>query len=99
MSGSPLPRTANVSAGTARLTLQVRWTQGDETLVNVSSMIDTFRLYAPLRDDLALVRAVRVGDHGTDVVWTDAIDMAADTLWRLAREQAGETLTPAGSRA
>ena len=30
----------------------------------------------------------------TDVVWTDDIDMATDTLWRLAREQAGRTLSP-----
>jgi hypothetical protein len=41
---------------------------------------------------------VRLGEHGTDVVWTDEIDMAADTLWRLAREQAGETITPADFR-
>jgi DNA-binding XRE family transcriptional regulator len=37
---------------------------------------------------------VRLGGHGTDVVWTDEIDMAADTLWRAAQEQAGETMTP-----
>jgi hypothetical protein len=28
------------------------------------------------------------------VVWTDEIDLAADKLWRLAQEQAGETMTP-----
>ena len=39
-------------------------------------------------------RQVRVGEHGTVVVWTDEIDMAADKLWRLAQEQAGETMTP-----
>ena len=27
-------------------------------------------------------------------MWTDAIDMSADTLWRLAQEQAGTTMTP-----
>jgi len=37
---------------------------------------------------------LRVAEYGTDVVWTDEIDMAADTLWRLAQEQAGETMTP-----
>jgi DNA-binding transcriptional regulator YiaG len=31
---------------------------------------------------------------GTDIVWTDEIDMAADTLWPLAQEQAGVTLSP-----
>lgn len=28
------------------------------------------------------------------VVWTDAVDMSADTLWRLAQEQAGLTMSP-----
>ena len=41
-----------------------------------------------------LFRQVRVGEHGTDIVWTDEIDIAADTLWRLAQEQAGVTLSP-----
>lgn len=36
---------------------------------------------------------MRVGEYSTDVIWTDEIDMAADTLWRLAQEQAGETMT------
>jgi hypothetical protein len=31
---------------------------------------------------------------GTDVVWTNDVDMAADTLWRLAQEQVGETMAP-----
>jgi DNA-binding XRE family transcriptional regulator len=46
-----------------------------------------------LRQSPELFRQVRVGELGTDVVWTDEIDMAVDTLWRLAREQAGETMT------
>ena len=37
---------------------------------------------------------MQVGAHGTDIVWTDEIDMSADTLWRLAQEQAGATMTP-----
>jgi len=36
----------------------------------------------------------RVGEHGTDVMWSDDIDMAADTLWRLAQEQSGATMSP-----
>jgi DNA-binding XRE family transcriptional regulator len=47
-----------------------------------------------LRQAPDLFRKVRVGEHGTDIVWTDEIDMAADTLWRLAQEQAGITLSP-----
>lgn len=88
-----LPRIAAVAPGKAALTLRVRWAHGGENVVDVRGMIGTFRVYAPLRDDPALFRQVRVGEYGTDVVWTDEIDMAADTLWRLAQEQSGETLT------
>jgi DNA-binding XRE family transcriptional regulator len=55
--------------------------------------IQTFRIYAPLRQSPELSRQVRVGEYGTDIVWTDEIDIAADTLWRLAQEQAVETMT------
>ena len=58
-------------------------------------MILSFRVYAPLRRSPELLRQVRLGEHGTDVVWTDETDMAADTLWRLAREQAGLRLSSA----
>ena len=37
---------------------------------------------------------MRVGDVGTDIVWSDDIDMSADTLWRLAQEQAGLAMSP-----
>ncbi len=39
-----------------------------------------------------------VGEHGTDVVWSDEIDMSADTLWRLAQEQTGVTMSSAAFR-
>ena len=88
-----LPRIIAVAAGNKPMTLRIRWHKGDETLVDVSGMIETFRAYAPLRQASDLFRKVRVGEHGTDIVWTDEIDMAADTLWRLAQEQAGITLS------
>lgn len=94
-----LPRIAAVAPGRSPLTLRVRWQHGGESLVDVSGLIGTFRVYAPLRENGALFRRVRVGDYGTDVVWSDAIDMAADTLWRLAQEQSGETLTAEAFRA
>ncbi len=57
--------------------------------------IETFHVYKPLRRSQALFRRrVGVGEHGTDVVWSDKIDMSADTLWRLAREQTGITMSP-----
>jgi DNA-binding transcriptional regulator YiaG len=80
------------------MTLRVSWDRGDESLIDLSGMVKSFRVYKPLRGSPDLFRRVRVGDHGTDVVWTDEIDMAADTLWRLAQEQAGATLSSEGFR-
>ena len=93
-----LPRLAAVSAGEQPLTLRLRWDSGDESVVDVAGMVGRFRLYEPLQQSSELFRQVRLGEHGTDVVWTDAIDMAADTLWRLAQEQTGATMTAEGFR-
>ena len=93
-----LPRITAVTPDAAPMTLRSRWDRGDESLIDVSAMIESFRRYARLRQSPELFRQVRVGEHGTDVVWTDEIDMSADTLWRLAQEQAGETMTPAEFR-
>jgi DNA-binding transcriptional regulator YiaG len=89
-----LPRIEAVSPGDKPLTLRVRWQKDGESLIDVSGMIESFKVYAPLRHAPELFRKVRVGEQGTDVVWTDEIDMSADTLWRLVQEQAGATMTP-----
>jgi hypothetical protein len=88
-----IPRIAAVEAGTKPLTLRVRWREGGESLVDVLGLVDAFRPFAPLRAAPDLFAAVKVGEHGTDVVWSDDIDMSTDTLWRLAQEQSGETIT------
>src|SRR5437016_716824 len=84
-----LPRITDVAAGASSLSLRVRWDKGEESLVDVSGMIEGFRVYVPLRQSPEMFRQVRVGEYGTDVVWPQNIDMSADTLWRLAQEQAG----------
>jgi DNA-binding transcriptional regulator YiaG len=88
-----LPRIAAVTADKKSLTLRIRWDMGEESRVDVSGLIEAFRVYEPLRRSRDLFRRVRVGEHGTDVVWSDAIDMSADTLWRLAQEQSGVTMS------
>jgi hypothetical protein len=88
-----LPRIVAVTADKKPLTLRIRWDSGDESRVDVSSLVETFHVYAPLRRSPELFRSVRLGEHGTDVVWSDEIDMSADTLWRLAREQSGITMS------
>jgi len=89
-----LPRIVAVAADKKPLTLLVRWDKGEESHVDVSGLIGTFRVYEPLRRSQELFERVQVGGHGTDVSWTDEIDMAADTLWRLAQEQSGFTMSP-----
>lgn len=89
-----LPRIAAVAADKKPMTLRIRWDKGDESRVDVSGLIETFRVYAPLRRSPELFRQVRLGELGTDVVWNDEIDMAAETLWRLAQEQSGATMSP-----
>jgi DNA-binding transcriptional regulator YiaG len=89
-----LPRLVAVTADKKPLTLRIRWDKGDESRVDVSGLIEAFRVYEPLRRSPEMFGRVRVGEHGTDVVWSDEIDMSADTLWRLAQEQAGITMSP-----
>jgi Protein of unknown function (DUF2442) len=81
--------------------VRVQWDKGEESQVDVSGLIETFRIYEPLRRSPELFARVRVGEYGADVVWSDDIDMSADTLWRLAREQMDATalqVTGAGPR-
>jgi DNA-binding transcriptional regulator YiaG len=89
-----LPRIVAVTADKKPLTLRIRWDTGDESSVDVSGPIGTFRVYEPLRRSPELFGQVRVGEHGTDIVWSNEIDMAVDTLWRLAQEQSGVTMSP-----
>ncbi len=93
MPRKPLPRIVTVSAGERPNTLRICWGHGGERLVDVSGLIESFRAYIPLRQSAELFNQVRVGEYGTDVVWSDELDMSADTLWRLAQEQSGATMT------
>jgi DNA-binding transcriptional regulator YiaG len=89
-----LPRIVAVAADKKLLTLLVHWNNGDVSQVDVAGLIKKFRVYQPLRHSPELFMRVQVGEYGTDVFWTDEIDMAADTLWRLAQEQSGFTMSP-----
>jgi DNA-binding XRE family transcriptional regulator len=88
-----LARIAGIAPGAKAFTLQIQWNTGEETLVDVSGMVDSFRFYAPLRQNPDLFRRVRVGEHGADILWPGDLDMSNDTLWRLAQEQSGATMS------
>ncbi len=86
---SGLPRIVGVVADAAPLTLRITWEHGAESRVDLSAFVQTVRIYAPLRQSPELFGRVQPGEFGADVVWSEAIDMSADTLWRLAQEQGG----------
>jgi len=92
-----LPRIRVVQATEKPLTIHVHWASGSENLIDLSGVINTYKVFAPLRTDPGLFQQVQVGEHGTDIVWTDDIDMSNDMLWRLAQEQSGATMTAAPS--
>ena len=93
-----LPRIAAVYADSQPLTLHVRWDKGDENTIDVSGLIETFRVFEPLRRSPELFAQVRLGECGSDIVWNDEIDISAETLWRLAQEQAGLIMSPQAFR-
>jgi DNA-binding XRE family transcriptional regulator len=88
------PRIVTVTAATKPLTLRIAWDTGTESSVDLSAFLETFQVFEPLRRRPDVFREVQRGEHGTDVFWDEELDLAADTLWRLACEQASETMSP-----
>ena len=70
-------------------TLEIAWRAGENSTVDVSRLIKRFKLYAPLRNAALFTRA-KADPWGHAVNWPGEIDMGADQLYELAREQAGE---------
>ena len=70
-------------------TLEILWSTGGTLAVDVSRPIKRFKLYAPLKS-AALFAKAKADPWGHAVNWPGDIDMGADQLYELAREQAGE---------
>jgi Protein of unknown function (DUF2442) len=70
-------------------TLEIAWRAGENSTVDVSRLIKRFKLYAPLRNAALFTRA-KADPWGHAVNWPGEIDMGADQLYELAREQAGD---------
>lgn len=94
-----LPRIASVKSGRKPFTLAIVWQDGRTDSVDVSGVIGAFKIFAPLRRSAKRFRTVKAGEYGSDVVWDGGIDMSADTLWRLAQEQSGATMSRAAFKA
>ena len=73
----------------APATLEIAWSTGETLSVDVSTLVKRFKLYAPLTNAAVFTRVKR-DPWGQQVNWSGEIDMSADQLYELAREQAGE---------
>jgi len=84
------PNIRSIQADKKRL-LIVTWKDGAESVVDVPKHVTDFTALAPLRTNDELFRSVTVGEWGWCAHWSDEIEISADTLWRLALEQARAT--------
>jgi DNA-binding XRE family transcriptional regulator len=85
------PNIRAIRAGDGR-ELLVTWKGGAESPVDVGAYIARYAIFAPLRQDDAAFQAVSVGEWGWCAHWSDAMEIASDTLWRLALEQGSARL-------
>jgi hypothetical protein len=80
------PNIKAVRAGDAR-SLVITWRGGAKSVVDIGALLAEYTVFAPLRDDDERFRKVEVGEWGWCVHWSDDMEIASDTLWRLALEQ------------
>jgi hypothetical protein len=82
------PRIRNVRA-VQPFSLEIEWTTGETLRVDVERLLKRFKLYEPVRNPRAF-RLASADAWGHAVTWPGEIDIGADTLYELSREQAGE---------
>lgn len=80
------PKIKKLCPGNGRV-LSIAWKGGAESPVDLKSFLDGYAVFAPLRADEAAFRAVSVGEWGWCAHWSADMEIAAETLWRLALEQ------------
>jgi len=91
----PLPQIARIEV-IEHLVLRVTWSAGIRVgrtdVVDLSPMINSLKLYRPLREGRLLFRSAHLIEDGRIIGWGDdeQIDMAADSVEELAEE----TMTP-----
>lgn len=86
MNKPPLIRAVRVLGPT---TLEIAWGTGETLPVDISRLLARYKLYAPLKT-VRTFRRVKPDEWGHSVFWPGDVDMSADTLYELARTQAGE---------
>jgi len=87
----PMPKISEVET-VKHLVVKVTWSEGIRSgrtdVVDLSPMINSLKLYRPLRTDESLFRSGHLIEDGRILAWgaNDQIDMAADSIEALAEE-------------
>jgi hypothetical protein len=69
--------------------IEITWDTGKVDRVNLAALITDLAGLATL-DDPGVFDAVAIGEDGWSLIWPNGVEIGTDTLWRMAREQAGE---------
>jgi len=69
--------------------VEVTWGGGKIDRVDLSGLIADLAGLAAL-DEASVFATVAVGEDGWSLRWPNSVEIGTDTLWRMAREQAGE---------
>jgi hypothetical protein len=80
-----LVRVASVNT-IGEYTLQIRWVNGEDHSVDLRETVHRLRGLRALRDPSMFARAT-AGQGGHSVVWPGDLDIGADRLLELGREQ------------
>jgi len=68
--------------------LEIFWSTNENYCVDISRPVKRFQVLAPLSDPAFFANA-QVGLWGHSITWSDEVDLGADLLYDLCREQAG----------
>ncbi|MEQ1589279.1 MAG: DUF2442 domain-containing protein [Gallionella sp.] len=72
----------------APMTLELDWSTKETLRLNLAPLVRKLTAFAPLKTP-AIFAKVRVDDWGHALEWPKGLDMGADRLYELSREQAG----------
>lgn len=82
------PRIRDVAAGSRPLHVVVTWADDSVSEIDLSEPIGRLKVLRPLRRK-GKFSQVKAGEWGWSIAWADDMEIGADTLWRMAQEQAG----------
>ena len=77
--GPPLPRIASAEALDGRR-VRIQWRGGGDKVVDLAPVLESRRIFIPLRQDDGLFRALAVSEDGDALVWPGE-DLECSAVW------------------